>query len=173
MITIDNFILTKSIGQGGYGDVFLSHKKGSNQVFATKRIKKNNDEELKKYLMNEITILKRLNHPNIIHLEDVKQTNSHYYIMTEYCNGGGLLDCLENYISRYGKPFSEQIVQYIMRQLVDAIKYIHNRRIIHRDLKLDNILINYSNEADKASLNLMNAQFKIIDFGFAIYLDNN
>ena len=73
----------------------------------------------------------------------------------------------------YRKPFSEEIVQYLMRQIVDAIKYIHGKHIIHRDLKLDNILMNYENEKDKENLNILGAQVKIIDFGFATVLDNS
>ena len=58
-----------------------------------------------------------------------------------------------------------------MRQIVDALKYLHNRKIIHRDLKLDNILVQFYNEEDKINLNMMKAQIKIIDFGFAVHLN--
>ena len=53
----------------------------------------------------------------------------------EYVNGGSLTDCLKKYQLKYGKAFPEEIVQYLMRQIVDAIKFIHQRNIIHRDLK--------------------------------------
>ena len=74
------------------------------------------------------------------------------------------------YQLKYGKPFNEDIVQYIMRQIVDAFKYIHNQKIMHRDIKLENILLNFENDQDKKDLNLMKAQVKIIDFGFAAKL---
>ena len=60
-----------------------------------------------------------------------------------------------------------------MIQIVEAIKYIHDRKIIHRDLKLDNIMVSFDNENDKNNLNMMRAKVKIIDFGFSINLKGN
>ena len=123
-----------------------------------------------KYFENELRILKDLHHPNIVHLEDVKKDDKYYYIVMEFVNGGSLTDCLKKYQMKYGKSFPEEIVQYLMRQIVDAIKFIHKRNIIHRDLKLDNIMVNFDNDNDKNNLNMMRAKVKIIDFGFATKL---
>ena len=70
-------------------------------------------------------------------------------------------------MEKYGKPFSEEIVQHFMRQIISAFKYMHERKIIHRDVKLENILLDYDNEKDKENFDLMKANVKIIDFGFA------
>ena len=70
----------------------------------------------------------------------------------------------------HGKTFSEEIVQYLMRQIIEGIYYLHSNKIIHRDLKLDNIMVNFGSENDKEHLNMMNAKIKIIDFGFATKL---
>ena len=82
-----------------------------------------------------------------------------------------MTQCLLKYIEIYGRAFPEGIVQYLMRQIVDAIKYLHNKRIIHRDIKLDNILVHFENEYDKINLNMLKATIKIIDFGISKYLD--
>jgi serine/threonine protein kinase len=88
----------------------------------------------------------------------------------ELCNGGGLSDCLEDYQKKNKKPFPEETVQYLMRQIVDGINYLHKRHILHRDIKLDNILVNFDSDEDKKKRNMLKAKVKIIDFGFARHL---
>ena len=102
-----------------------------------------------KYLENEISILRKLKHPNIIKLYDIKKTKKHFYLVTEYCNRGELKNALENYQLKYGKAFPEDLVQYFMRQIISAFKYIHNQGMMHRDIKLENILLSYSHENEK------------------------
>ena len=126
-----------------------------------------------KYLKNEIIILQHLKHPNIAKYEDVKKTKKHFYIVMEYCNGGELSQALEKYQKKYGHSFPEEIVQHFMRQIINAFEYIHKLKIIHRDIKLENILINYETEEDKNNLNLMKATAKIIDFGFSCSVGKN
>ena len=152
---------------------YIYHKKkGKKEYYATKKIDRKTADKpgLKKYLDNEIHILEQLNHPNIVKLEGVKRSASHYYIIMEYINGGGLSDCLKKYMKIHGKAFSEEIVQYLMRQIIEGIHYLHSKKIIHRDLKLDNIMVNFGSENDKEHLNMMKAKIKIIDFGFATKL---
>ena len=166
---LDDYVLTKFIGKGTFGEVYLTKKKNSEFLFATKRMSKELIENPKyiKYFNNEISILKILCHKNIVRLEGIKKTMNHYYVIMEYCNGGTLTENLEKYKNLYHKPFTEEIVQHVMRQIVSAINYIHDLRIIHRDLKLDNILVKYQNDIDKNQVNLLKAEVKIIDFGFA------
>ena len=71
------------------------------------------------------------------------------------------------------KPFPEDLVQYFMRQIVNGLRYLHNMKILHRDIKLDNILINFKSNEDFTNLNYFNSQIKIIDLGFARYLEND
>jgi serine/threonine protein kinase len=167
---VDNLILEKCLGKGSFGEVFLTKVKGDDsKKYATKKLDREQIEntEAIKYLKNEITILHNLQHPNIVKFVDIKKTKKHYYIVMEYCNGGELSKALEEYQEKFGKPFSQEIVQHFMRQIISAFKYIHGLKIIHRDVKLDNVLLNYESEKDKEDLNLMKATAKIIDFGFA------
>ena len=171
---LEDYQLTQLLGRGNFGDVFLTTKKNSNISYATKRM----DRELAehpaycKYFVNEVSILRNIEHKNIVKLEDLKKTKKHYYIIMEYCNGGSLKSNLEKYMNKYNNPFPEKVVQHIMRQIVSAINYLHGLKIVHRDLKLDNILVKYSCEEDKKSLNLLNAEIKLVDFGFATHISN-
>ena len=170
---IEDITLLRLLGKGSYGEVYLSLKQNANKPFATKKVKrKKADDEMTKYFKNEINILRILNHPNIVKLEEIKMDENNYYIVMEYINGGELSDYLKKYIEKYGKPFSEEIVQYLMKQIISALIYIHDLNIIHRDLKLENIMVNFDSEKDKEELNMMKAKIKIIDFGFAIMLSS-
>ena len=173
---VDNLILEKCLGKGAFGEVFLTKMKGDNSTYyATKKYEKDKIEkdDAFKYLNNEIDILKNLKHPNIVKFIDIKKTKKHFYIVMEYCNGGELSKALEKYLIKYGKPFNEELVQYLMRQIISAFKTIHNNGFMHRDIKLENILLHYNDEQDKKNLNLMKAQIKIIDFGFACKINKN
>jgi serine/threonine protein kinase len=170
---VDDLVLIKSIGKGNYGEVYLTQKKGRPEYYATKKMERSvceKPENLKR-LQYEINILKVLNHPNIVKFYGLKKTTNHWYLLTEYCNGGSLLGNLQKYMTNYRRPFPEEVVQYLMKQIVSALNYLHFNKIIHRDLKLDNILVTFKNEYDKSSLNMMKAIIKIIDFGFATKLN--
>ena len=105
-------------------------------------------------------------------LIELKQSEENYYLICELCNGGSLHSCVNKYLKMYRKPFSEEIVQFLMKQIIDALKYLHGLHIIHRDLKLENILVNFKNPNDKEILNMYGAEVKIIDFGFATHSNN-
>ena len=174
MIKLGSYTIEKLLGEGSFGKVHLTKKEGDSKKYATKEIDREeiDSSEAKKYLINEIRILQSLNHPNIVKFVDIKKTKKHYYIMMEFCNGGELTKNLEKYMIKNGTAFPEELVQHFMRQIIDAFKYIHGKKIIHRDVKLDNILLHFDNEEDKKNFNLMKAQVKIIDFGFScIYND--
>ena len=169
---VDNLKLTKSLGKGAFGEVFLTQIDGKNGFFATKRLDRSytDKEENYKRLANEISVMQKIRHPNIVGLIDLKKTKSHCYLVMEFCNGGDLTGCLRKYMEAHRKPFSEEIVQYLMRQIVSGLDALHSRNILHRDLKLDNILICFNSDNDKKSLNMLRANAKITDFGFATYL---
>ena len=169
---IEDLTLIKCLGKGAFGEVYLTSRQGGKQKYATKKIDKKivTRPKAKKYLDNEILILKEVDHPNIIKLYEVKETTQFFYLIMELCNGGSLSDFLEEHIKKYKRPFSEETVQYLMKQIMSAINYLHLKNILHRDIKLDNILVNFDNDEDKRNNNMLKAKVKIIDFGFARHL---
>lgn len=172
---IDNIKLIKPLGKGSYGEVFLTEIVGLEGLYATKKLNRSyfEKEENFKNLYNEITILKQIKHPNIInHIED-RRTSKHIYIVMEYCNGGSLSECLKQYKGKFKLPFNEKIVQYLMKQILNGLNEFHSKNILHRDLKLNNILVNFPSEHDKISLNMLNATVKIIDFGLSSILKDD
>ena len=169
--TIGELTCVKFLGSGYYGDVFLYQQNKTNNIYAVKMIDKSRAKHSKsyKYLVSELQILKKLNHPNIAQLIKIidNETQAHLLLVMEYCNGGSLSECLKKYEEKYNMPFTEEIVQYLTKQIVNALVYIHGNNIIHRDLKLENIMAHFKNKEDKINLNMMKAEIKIIDFGLS------
>ena len=97
---VDDLTLLKCLGKGAFGEVYLTSKQGSKEKYATKKIEKKRftaNPRAKKYLDNEINILKIIDHPNIVKLFTIKETSNFMYIIAEFCNGGDLSKCLEDY----------------------------------------------------------------------------
>ena len=164
-IVINDYKLFKLLGKGSFGEVYLTSKTNNPKLLATKRIdiKSPKNQKMLSYLNYEISIMKELSHPNIIKLYDFIPTLNHYYVIMEYCNGGSLSDCLK----KYGNPFPVKVIQYLMRQIIEGLIHIHSKSIVHRDIKLDNILVNFNTNDDLTKLNLLASEVKIIDFGLA------
>ena len=167
---VDEYTLQNLIHKGAFGDFYLGTKNGSQVKYAILKKNLSQYKEFKKYLDDELDILKDTNHPNIIKLIDIKEKPDFIYIITEYCNGGNLQQFLEKYLETYGKALSEEIVQYIMRQIIEAIRYLNNKKIMHRHISLNHFLINYDDQYDKENNNIMKGKIKLISFRFAKYL---
>ena len=92
----------------------------------------------------------------------------------EYINGGKLSYYLKEYMKKTKESFSEGIVQHLMKQIIDALIYIHNKNIIHKNLTLDNILVNFDSDYDKQNLNMMKSKIKLYILSKGIdLLENN
>ena len=150
------YLKTKMLGSGAFGEVWLVHHKDLDRDFAMKIIKKRkNKKNDEREILNEIEILKKLDHPKILKVVDFYSTLKKYYIITEYCHEGELF----NEIIKVGK-FDEGQAAFIINQILKAITYCHKMNIIHRDIKPENIMI--KNREKNGCL-----QVKLIDFGTA------
>ena len=173
-IKIDNYNLLYLIGKGTFGEVYYTKEENSNIPYATKKIRRELADSQKyfKYFASEMMSLKNLCHKNIIKLKELKITKNHYYIIIEYCNGGTLKDNFEKYRNKFGKIFPEKIIQHFIRQIVEAVNYLHSQNIVHRDLKLENMLLNYNTKEAQNNLDTLHSELKLIDFGTAAYKYN-
>ncbi|XP_019123359.1 MAP/microtubule affinity-regulating kinase 4 isoform X3 [Larimichthys crocea] len=148
---IGNYRLLKTIGKGNFAKVKLARHILTGKEVAIKIIDKTqlNPTSLQK-LFREVRIMKGLNHPNIVQLFEVIETDKTLYLIMEYASGGEVFD----YLVSHGR-MKEVEARAKFRQIVSAVHYCHTKNIVHRDLKAENLLL----DAD--------ANIKIADFGFS------
>ena len=158
-----NYIKLKKIGTGSYGTVYLARNKYNDELVAIKEIPKTSEDLLSDgEIMDEINILKKLDHPDIVRILEFYNTEEKYYIINEYIPGGELFEQINNI-------FSETQIAVMFRQILSGLAYLHSNNIIHRDLKLENILINEVETINGEKYFIL----KIIDFGTARIFDKN
>ena len=169
---LKGYRLEKELGKGAFSQVYLATKLDTGEKCAVKKIDKSllNDKRFKKYLNNEIFILNNIKNEYTIKFFGVKMEMNYLYLIFELCNGGDLQACLKEYMQINNKPFTQEIVQHLMRQIISGFVYLHGRNILHRDIKLENILVKFPTEKDKENLNMLKCEIRISDFGFSRYL---
>lgn len=151
----------RKLGQGAFGKVHLATNKTTGEQWAIKTINKDKaGSSALKLLEREVAILKRVTHKNIIQLYEVFETSKRMYLVMEFCEGGELADILKE-----KKYFMESEVKIITKELASAIAYLHKKDIVHRDLKLENILVKKLPDATNPEDKL---QIKVTDFGLSI-----
>ncbi|XP_075963407.1 MAP/microtubule affinity-regulating kinase 3a isoform X9 [Anarhichas minor] len=148
---VGNYRLLKTIGKGNFAKVKLARHILTGREVAIKIIDKTqlNPNSLQK-LFREVRIMKILNHPNIVKLFEVIETERTLYLVMEYASGGEVFD----YLVAHGR-MKEKEARSKFRQIVSAVQYCHQKHIVHRDLKAENLLLD-------ADMNI-----KIADFGFS------
>ena len=157
----DKYEIGKEIGSGGFSRCFQVKNKTTGILFACKELSKKNLSDYEG-LMREVNLMIKLDHPNIIKLYEVYETDSKIYLIMELCTGGELFDrIVEN--TENGTLFTEKEAANLFRQMMSAINYCHKNGIVHRDLKPENLL--YLNK-DK------NSPIKVIDFGMSKRFDS-
>ncbi|KAH8728324.1 hypothetical protein GQ44DRAFT_45628 [Phaeosphaeriaceae sp. PMI808] len=148
-----NYILGQTLGEGEFGKVKMGWKRDSTVEVAIKLIRREtlggNQNRLQK-IYREIQILRQLDHPNIVRLHEMVETDRHIGIILEYASGGELFDYILNH--RYLK---DGPARKLFSQLISGVGYLHRKGIVHRDLKLENLLLD------------RNKNIIITDFGFA------
>jgi serine/threonine protein kinase len=136
--TSEFYRVGKVLGRGAFGKVSLAVHRLTDEMVAIKSINKEvlTDEASKNKVMKEVTILKKMRHKNIIQLLDTFETDKHIIFVMELCSGGDLL----NYV-RKRRKLTEDYAKTIFKQILEALHYCHNLNILHRDIKLDNIIL--------------------------------
>jgi NIMA (never in mitosis gene a)-related kinase len=147
----------KDLGAGSYGKVTLVRNKRDGEQLALKSIELSRlPPEAREKALQEVQLLRSLDHPNIVRLKDSFQEKGFLNILMEYVDGGDLSEAIKQ---RGTKPFTEEEVMNIFIQLVLGLQYIHDKKIVHRDIKPQNVFLTRVGVA------------KIGDFGVARALD--
>ena len=153
---LDTYDISDSVvlGEGMSGKVMTCRQRYTGDLFAlktlsVKKLKVNMDE-----LRQEISIMKRLDHPNIVKVYETYEEANAFHVVMELCVGGQLITRLKRY--KFG--FTEELVARLMTKMIGAILYCHEQGVCHRDVKLDNFVY----ESDAAD-----AELKLIDFGLS------
>ncbi|NXK74388.1 KCC1A kinase, partial [Amazona guildingii] len=119
------------LGTGAFSEVVLAEEKATRKLVAIKCIAKKALEGKETSIENEIAVLHKIKHPNIVALDDIYESSTHLYLIMQLVSGGELFDRIVE------KGFyTERDASALIRQILDAVKYLHDMGIVHRDLKV-------------------------------------
>jgi calcium-dependent protein kinase len=157
-VFLDHYDVLRQLGKGGYGKVYEVKNKKTGEIRACKHLSKLSIKNLEKF-QREINILIKTDHPNIIKLYEIFESQRSLYLVMEECKGGEVFDRIIEHIQSK-KMYSERDAANMFQQVMSSIKYCHNNGICHRDLKPENLLyLNAGSETDNP--------IKVIDFGLS------
>ena len=182
---LDNYTSLELIGKGTYGKIYKAVRRSDGVVVALKKVNlKRQSSQEQTDTLNEIRVMERVDHPNIVKFYEAFLEGGSVYIVMEYL-GGGDLSTLIRWYSAAKTPIPEETLWRYCAELASAFKYMHAMRIIHRDIKPSNILIsntpstfisnnnnsntnntNNSNNSNNTTNNSLENQLKVADFGF-------
>eukprot|EP00945_MAST-04E_sp_MAST-4E-sp1_P006802 g6802.t1 len=159
--SLDCYRFHSAVGKGGYGVVFKAQHLDTLEWVAIKAIAKEKirTKGLQKRVVKEIEVHDRLEHPHIVGLIDFKEDENFIYLVMEYCSGGNLYQLLRRKNREHGGGIGKGQTARLVSQLADGVAYLHKHGVMHRDLKLSNLLLTRTGD------------LKIADFGLAIVLE--
>ena len=157
-VFLENYEVIRQLGKGGYGKVYEVKNKKTGDIRACKHLSKLSIKNLEKFEL-EINILIKTDHPNIIKLYEIFESQRSLYLVMQECKGGEVFDRIIEHIQK-NEMYTEKEAANIFQQLMSSVKYCHNNGICHRDLKPENLL--YLNEGEEND-----NPIKIIDFGLS------
>ena len=143
---INNYKFIYEIGKGSASNVYLAVNEKTNELFAIQQIsfEKITEKSSMENFKRELKLLNSFNNENIIKILGIEKTKNNIYLVLEYCNGGNLMEYKKYYEYHYKKQMNELYIQKILKQIINGLEYMHHKKIVHRDIKLDNIVINFS-----------------------------
>lgn len=149
--SLDRYQKMEKVGEGTYGVVYKARDKINGEIVALKKTRlENEDEGVPSTAIREISLLRELSHPNIVDLKDVIHADNKLYLVFEFLDQD-----LKKYMDAVGKKLKPMLVKSYLYQLLQGITFCHKRRILHRDLKPQNLLID------------RHGTLKLADFGLA------
>ena len=155
---VGNYIFIQPIGRGAFAEVHKGVHQTSNEEVAIKMMSRAKTQDEGTQIEKEIRILKEFNHTNIVRFLDYQKTQNHYYLVFEFCKHGDLEHFIREF---YNGRVPEFDAQKLVQQIIEGIKSMKGKNIVHRDLKLANILVS------------KDFILKIADFGLARYLEKD
>ena len=157
---MDKYVKQKRIGEGSFGTAYLVRSKGTGAHYVMKRINFSRmTEKEKDEAMREVEVLAKMQHPYIVAYKESFQHDKNLYIVMDYCEGGDLYTVIREHAQK-GRYFSEDLILNWFVQICLALKHVHDRKILHRDIKSQNIFLTKGNNV------------KLGDFGIAKILKN-
>jgi serine/threonine protein kinase len=166
---INQYVISdKKIGSGSFSKVYLGHNENTGEQVAIKKISihKIKQQILEKIVL-ELTILKEIDHPNIVKCYDIHRTDTAWYIIMEFCDAGTLDNVIKSCQAISDPNLKEKTICYYLSQLKDALECIRKKKIIHRDLKPTNILLKSNPALNGVNGSTYELTLKLADFGFA------